>query len=58
MEQIIEFVKENALLYDTHRPMYKDSRAKDRKWKELAVNNEQRQQVEKSVYIYIGLSIQ
>ena len=37
MEQIIEFVKENALLYDTRHPMYKDSRAKDRKWKELAV---------------------
>jgi hypothetical protein len=37
MEQIIEFVKENAFLYDIRHPMYKDSRAKDRKWKELAV---------------------
>ena len=35
-ERIIDFVKENTFLYDCRHPMYKDSRAKDRKWKESA----------------------
>lgn len=35
-ELIINFVKENSLLFDYSHPLYKDSRAKDKKWKELA----------------------
>jgi len=35
-EVIIDFVKENPVIYDCRHPSYKDSRAKDRKWKELA----------------------
>lgn len=35
-ELLIDFVKENPIIYDYRHSNYKDSRAKDEKWKELA----------------------
>lgn len=34
-ERIINFVEEHSLLFDYTHPCYKDSRVKDKMWKEL-----------------------
>lgn len=48
-ERVINFVKEQSLLYDYRHPLYKDIRAKDKKWKELG------EQLDKdSKYTFIG----
>jgi hypothetical protein len=37
VELLIDFIKENPVLYDYRNPLYKENRKKEKKWKETAM---------------------